>query len=478
MTELSATQQVNSIANRPSPNSPSPLNIDGGLYTTIGTQRPLSAIGSGVGDVVLNAIKAKVPGPAASLITSLQKIIPRGNLNGSDLLRVEATTTIKEKATVVHLKLNVAQLAKLGAVDRNKVFDALIGSAGSAAQVAEIRQLKNMFDSGVKKPGFADSHFAKFTDLRVTFDVPQVNGFRVGMMTLPVVGISKKGWVAVVAVSPRLKFDAAGKLSGGQLIVALEADTPDIKAGGLWAGIGAYGVVSWKGDASNSPIRKDAKGNLGIEMNVDGAVKFVAVPYLKDSLKYAGLKTAENFRLSSAPAVTAEFLAKNVLHTDKPEVAQALTDAAALAKKTGDVISTSQQVVGTVLQWLPLVTAATEFVSLGTILSVAAPALAFAMALPWGGMADGTMVGYYKHDVKTANKHLIRVNALLNKASPLTPDERKELNSVILKIDKLGSKWNSPSYKADYDHNVPVDKRFPWNAQSVETLLHWARQHR
>ena len=74
-----------------------------------------------------------------------------------------------------------------------------------------------------------------------------------------------------------MKFDAAGKPAGFQLIAGFELDSPSTKSG-AWAGVGAGVLLEWNGGINQSPIRKNNAGQLGVEINVNGQQQFMRVP--------------------------------------------------------------------------------------------------------------------------------------------------------------------------------------------------------
>jgi hypothetical protein len=447
------------VAQKPNTPSPTPLTFAPVVYTAIGSQRPLSALGNATSGTLLNAVKAKVPG-SAPLISALQNILPKGRQTGADLLRLEMNTLVSDKSSVVHVKFNLAQLAK-GPSD--KVFSTLLDVARTPTQKAQVIAAKQMFDAHRRKPAFAQSNFAKNTDLRVTFDVPGTSGFRVGTMTLPHVKSSKNGWVAVTAVSPRLKFDANGKLAGGQLIVAVEVDTPDTKRAGMWAGIGAGGIAQWDGNASKSPICQDARGNLGVEFKVGKAVKFLKVPYLSEALRGAGMAKAENFRVSHAPAISSEVFARDVLHTNDPKVIKSLKDGAELAEKTGDVVGTATEVVGTVSQLATAATVVAQVVGLPAAL-LSGPAF---FALPQDRVADATPSGMFKtkyyQDVEQSVHDLKTINFMLKRtSSPLFPAERSRLNAAVHSFTATARHYHrDEKARSAVGAYVPAHQRFP-----------------
>jgi hypothetical protein len=468
---ISAVTEIASAGPARVKSTKSPVDAVFSTYSAVGANRPLTNL-AGLGTSSLKAALNRFPS-ATRVLAPLLNLIPNGAKAGqSDVLRIEVNTDLSDKSSVLHAKLNLGQLMKLGQPSTDKAFGHLLGSATTIGQKAEILALKRMVDKGFISPGFADSRFAKTTDLRLSFDPVKPNGFRVGMLSTPVINKLGDSEVAgVLFVSPRLKVDASGKPAGFQVVVGYEVDSPTTKSG-YWAGAGVVAVVQWNGGIENSPIRKNARGQLGIEANIDGKARFLTVPGLRDTMQVSQMGDPNKVGLSSAPSVSSKDIANKLLKTDDPRVIASLQQGAKVAEQTGNVIDTAVNIAGTVSQ-VASVGAAVAGISLGGIL--AAAALSIPIVLAWQDrLADGTLEGHrrhvYRNDIQTASALLQRISPLLQQKGELNADQRRELGAALGQFKAIARKWaGTPDLKQFYDR-LPANEKFPFTPRDVQFL--------
>ncbi len=194
----------NSI-NTPLYNPTSPANVATITYTAIGLNRPLSNLGN-LGKSGLQAALNRFPG-ASKVLMPLLKLLPTASKPGeSDILRLEVNTSLSDKSSVLHVKLNLAQLVQLAKPTTDQIFERALAAAPTAQDRAQVLFIKRMVDNGRTQSEFSKSDFAKNTDLRITFDPVEPNGFRLGLLNIPaVIQAGNSGIVGAFAVSPRVK---------------------------------------------------------------------------------------------------------------------------------------------------------------------------------------------------------------------------------------------------------------------------------
>ena len=181
----------------------------------------------------MEAVLNRFPG-ASRVLSPLLKLLPTAAKPGEkDILRLEVNTSLSDKSSVLHVKLNLAQLVQLAKPTTDQIFERALAAAPTAQDKAQVRFIKRMVDNALTRPAeFSKSAFAKNTDIRITFDPVKPNGFRVGMLTIPaVIEAGKSGIAGAFAVSPRVKFDSAGKPAGFQLLAGFEIDSPSTNSG-------------------------------------------------------------------------------------------------------------------------------------------------------------------------------------------------------------------------------------------------------
>jgi hypothetical protein len=327
---------------------------------------------------------------------------------------------------------------------------------------------------------FASSYFAKTTDLRITFDPVKSSGFRLGIMTLSSLhGVGNTGFEGAVFASPRARFDAQGRHTGYHLFVGYEVDSPHTKSG-FWAGAGAGVLLVWDGTVDKSPIRKNAEGALGIEVNINGNARFLPIPGLSSTIELFKMGSPDNVKISRAPGVSAADVARTVLNTDDPRVLAGLRQAAAVAEQTSGLVDSAVEAAGTVSQ-LASVAALAAGLSLPAIL--AAAAISVPLVAGWQeGLSDGTVAGHhrqiYKNDSQTAYEALKLVNGYLQQNGPLSSAERHDMNAALAQIKSIGNKWNgSPQLNAFYQQ-LPANQRFPWAPPQLQKLTELASDKR
>ena len=456
----------------PSQNA-SPVHVAVVGYTAISSNRTVSNL-SNVGLNFLKFLANRFP-MADPVLTLLSRLLPRPSKPGeSDLLRLEVNTSFPpDNSSVLHLRLNLAGLIQLGKPTTDQIFQRALEMAPTAQAKAEVLFMKRLVENGWRRPGFSESDFAQNSDLRITFDPVNPNGFRLGLMFVPVAApVGSSGIIGAFGVSPRVKFDAAGKPIGMQLVAGFELCS-QLTKGGFRAGVGCGVVAEWNGGIDQSPIRKDEDGRLGIEVNVNGQLKFMRVPGLAEIVELYEMGSVNKVPLSRAPEITARDIAKNILKTDDPKVIEAIEKAAQHAEKTGQIVDASVIAAGTLSQ---IATAVTAF-SLQTILAAAGLAAVLVGGPMAQSVADGTIDGLYARDVRTAKAALDAAVPLLQKSGALSRQERSALNTALSTVRQLSEKWFTNAELTRYYNRLPKDEQFPFTPAHVRYLEQKAKEH-
>lgn len=314
--------------------------VDVITYSAVGINAPLTGAAQLTGKLLEKIPRA---GPALSRLVS-----DLGKLSGdkSDILRIEYNAD-SQGGTVVHLKLNAKDLAQMSTSTRNAVFDRLSELPGAEKQV---RAFERTFAR--LAPAIGQSKLAGVTDVRLTLDpFNRSNGVRIGMLSYAPLG-SYKGFDALVAASPRAKFDGNGKLVGGQLIVAFEVDSPSTKIGKVWGGFGTALVFQWDGSIANSKVRKDASGKLGLEIEFEGKKRFLEMDGLRTAILPFG--SVSEVKESKAPRISGAEIAVKQTGASDPKVLQAINDGVQIANKTGNFVSAANELGNGVAEALAL----------------------------------------------------------------------------------------------------------------------------
>jgi hypothetical protein len=431
-------------------------------------------------------------------IKNLDKLLYRGDPDKADLMRLEVNTDPRDRSSVLHIKFNLSQLMNGPREVSDKIIDEFKNFEKDPAKHKVLEEVRETINSGRTK-GLGNSTFAKRTDLRFTFDIGGKNpGMRIGVLTIPIlkenINVFGKKADFVVAVSPRAKFSidpktGLSKFIGGQIIIAAELDTPTSKKTSLWAGLGGGVVIQWNGGIENSPVRTDAKGNLGIEVPFKNEVRFLAVPDLKKTLAMNGFPEGGKIKQSSAPRLDGESVAKEMLNVNDPKILENAQNIANKVEQGAGIVETATDVVTTGSTIATVGTLASGL-SLGSLMLAGAGGLALAALWPSADLADGTVDGglraSYKASTQKTMEELNKINQRLSQDTPLTKDERADLQSSIDKIRAIGLKWstnentaiNHPrNYKQFYE-SLPSDKRTPWDTKSTQLMQSALNNHK
>jgi hypothetical protein len=472
----------------------SPFDGEFFAYGAVGLQRPTS-LAVGATKKAFITIASKVPGLSVT-VKNLDKLLYRGDPDKADLMRLEANTFTPNGAKVLNIKFNLSQLMKGPRELSDKIFDEFKNRATNPLEKTLIEEIRTKVNSGRQK-GLADSTFAKQTDLRFTFDIGGKNpGMRAGLLTVPWIKENILGKKAdfLIAVSPRAMFSIDPKTGhpkfvGGQFIVVAELDTLTSKKTSLWAGLGAGGYFQWNGGIENSPVRTDAKGNLGIEVSFKNEARFLAVPDLKKTMAMNGFPDGGSIKQSNAPRLDGESVAKEMLNINDPKILENAQNIATKVEQGAEILDTATNAV-TVGSTVATVGTLASGLSLGSLMIAGAGGLALAALWPSADLADGTIDGSLRASYKAATQNtmqeLNKINQRLSQDTPLTKDERTDLQNSIDKIRAIGLKWSTNentaikhprNYKQFYE-SLPIDKRTPWDIKSTQLMQSVLNNHK
>jgi hypothetical protein len=451
------------------------LSVNSAIYFAVGLQRPTS-LALGAGKKAFEVFTSKFPGLGAA-ISKAGIYLDRGDPDKEDVMRLEFNIDPRDGSSVLHVKFNLSQMMKLP----RSLSDRMLDEFKNTLTDPEMRKTAELFRAKVntgRDKGLANTIFAERTDLRLSFDVadgkPRV---RVGALWIPTINKipGGRGFIFVTAISPRAKFSVdpntrLSKFVGGQIVVAVEVDTPTSEKTSLWGGFGAGAVLQWNGGIENSPVRKDAKGNVGIEIEYKNEVRFLATPNILDILKMNGFPDAGTIKTTSAQPITGQEMGKDILNINDPKVLQKALEAVKKIEDGAQIAETAKDVTVGVSSTFTLAggLAALSPIALG-VAAAGAVGIVLAWQEPAGG--DSTIDGFHRKSYQAdtvaynADKTLIQDFFLKPK---LAKEDRDQVSQAISRIRALRVKWEANpvggiNYKnADFYNRLKPGEKMPW----------------